>query len=76
METTVFYRLVMFLLHPKSKTCCQNGPSMNFYIYNIRYLVIFSARLPTVPFSPQLELHASLSNTLNTERIQRFERIG
>ncbi len=68
-----FYRLVIFLLNPKSKTCCQNGPSMSFYIYNIRYLVIFSARLPTVPFSPQLELRASLSNTLNTEGIQGFE---
>ncbi len=47
-----------------------------FYIYNIRYLVIFSAQLLTVPFSPQLELRASLSITLNTERIQGFERTG
>ncbi len=56
-------------LEPKM-TQCQNGPSMSFYIYNIRYLVIFSARLPTVPFS------TSLSNTLKTERILGFERIG
>ncbi len=67
---------MIFILNPKSKTWCQNGPSTSFYIYNIQYLVIFLARLPTVPFSPQLELHVSLSNTLKTERIQGFEQIG